>query len=331
MREKIYGRGDRNERASFLMVSLTCVCVGAFLATPASSHPPDADHTHMAQQDSGTKHGSLGNVGNKLSDPTANVWAMSTSFQVPEFFDGDASGRNPQLGGGVNIQPVLPFPIYGTGENQWKLVTRPVIPIIFNQPISKGEFNRFRNRGGIGDIQLPLLINPSAGIVGKNVIFGAGPVFEFPSSTSTWLGNEQFSVGPAVVLGYKTETVTVVLFPNYFFGFADRSDRKDTTRNISKLSMLYVLNIALPNAWQVGFNPTISYNDKAALKRDKWTVPVGLYGGKTIKVGKMPLNIKLGMEYSVVSPDSYGKRAQIRLQLTPVLPGLVSSPIFGGK
>jgi hypothetical protein len=45
----------------------------------------------------------------------------------------------------------------------------------------------------------------------------------------------------------------------------------------------------------------------------------------------MPVNIKLGMEYSVVSPDTFGKRAQIRLQVTPVIPGLVQKSIFGGN
>ena len=85
-----------------------------------------------------------------------------------------------------------------------------------------------------------------------------------------------------------------------------------------------------PTRRQVGMNPTISYNHKAG-RGDKWTIPVGLYAGKTIKIGRMPVNIKLGLEYSVVSPDSFGKRDQILLQLTPVIPGLVKSPIFGGK
>jgi hypothetical protein len=45
----------------------------------------------------------------------------------------------------------------------------------------------------------------------------------------------------------------------------------------------------------------------------------------------LPVNIKVGMEYSVVSADTFGERAQIRLQVASVIPGLVSSPIFGGK
>ena len=210
----------------------------------------------------------------------------------------------------------------------WKLLTRPIIPIVFNLPTPTG-FDSFKNRGGLGDIQLPLLLNPSASLLG-NFIFAAGPVFKFPTSTDDTLGNQQFAVGPAVVVGYHNTLLTAVLFPNYFFGYGERSDRKSSTPDTSKLSMLYSLNFNLPDAWQIGFNPTISYNDKAS-KGDKWTVPVGLYGGQTILVGSIPVNIKLGLEYSVVSPDTFGKLAQIRLQVTPVVPGLVQSPIFGGR
>ena len=320
-------RMDWTRRASAAMAGIVCLCVITLLATPALSHPPDHDHTHIKQQDSGTEHKSLGEVGAKLADPTSNLWQVSTSFQALQFFDGDVNTGDPELGGGVNLQPVMPFPLYGEGKDQWKLLTRPIIPIIFNQPTPTG-LNKFKNRGGLGDIQLPLLLNPSQSLLGP-FIFAAGPVFEFPTSTDDSLGNQQFAVGPAVVAGYHNKFLTAVLFPNYFWGYADRSDRKSSTRTTSKLSLLYVLNFSLPNAWQIGFNPTITYNDKAA-SGDKWNVPIGLYGGKTIKVGSIPVNIKLGMEYSVVSPDTFGKRAQIRLQVTPVIPGLVQSPIFGG-
>jgi len=115
----------------------------------------------------------------------------------------------------------------------------------------------------------------------------------------------------------------------FFFGFADRPDR-NAGRTTSKLSLLYALTFNLPNAWQVGLNPTMSYNRKAT-RGNKWNVPVGVFGAKTIKIGRVPVNIKLGLEYSVVSPDDFGKVAQFRVQVTPVIPGLVKSPIFGGK
>ena len=88
------------------------------------------------------------------------------------------------------------------------------------------------------------------------------------------------------------------------------------------------MTFALKDAWQIGTNPTISYNDKAR-SGDKWNVPVGVFVGKTHKFGKTPVNIKLGVEYSVVRPDTFGQQAAIRLQVTPIIKGLVKNPIFG--
>jgi len=283
--------------------------------------PCDMDHNRP-------EHGSLGNIGASISNPTSDLWQVSMSFQALQFFDGDVNTGDSRLGSGVNLQPVMPFPLYGEGKDQWKLITRPIIPIVFNSPSPTG-FDQFKNRGGIGDIQLPLLFNPPVSLLGS-FIFGAGPVFEFPTATNYTLGARQYSIGPAVVFGYHNKFLTTAVFPNYFFSIGSRSERRSGTRNVSKLSLLYALNFNLPNAWQIGMNPTISYNHKAA-SGDKWTVPIGIYGGKTIKVGGLPVNIKLGLEYSVVSPDTFGKRAQIRLQVTPVVPGLVQSPIFGGR
>ena len=92
--------------------------------------------------------------------------------------------------------------------------------------------------------------------------------------------------------------------------------------------MLYFLVFNLPDAWQIGMNPTITYNDQAS-SGNKWNVPVGLFGGKTIKIGNMPVNIRAGLEYSVVSPDDFGQRAQFRIQITPVIASLIKNPIFG--
>jgi hypothetical protein len=39
-------------------------------------------------------------------------------------------------------------------------------------------------------------------MIGKWIL-GAGPVFEFPTSTNDALGAQQYSVGPAVVVGYR--------------------------------------------------------------------------------------------------------------------------------
>lgn len=128
---------------------------------------------------------------------------------------------------------------------------------------------------------------------------------------------------------YKAKNWTGVLFPNYFWKCGS-SGQDSNTPNINQGTLLYSFTYKLANAWQVGTNPTITYNNQAT-GGNKWNVPVGLFVGKTIKFGKLPVNIKAGLEYSVVSEDDYGKRAVFRFQITPVVPGLIKNPIFGGS
>jgi len=223
------------------------------------------------------------------------------------------------------FQPVMPIPLFGEGQDQWRMITRPVIPLIFSSPIPEG-FNQFDHKGGIGDIQLPFLLAPSDRISG-HFILGAGPIFLFPSATSDALGSNQWAMGPAVVVGYKTENATLGVFPNYFWKIGS-AGQNASTPDVNRMSLLYFFNYKLPDAWQIGFNPTITYDDKAP-SGNKWNVPVGLYVGKTIKLGRLPVNIKVGGEYSVVSQDLFGQRFQFRFQITPVIPSLIEKPILG--
>jgi hypothetical protein len=178
----------------------------------------------------------------------------------------------------------------------------------------------------VGDIQLPLTLNVPEKYAG-NWLLGAGPVALFHTASDDALGSDQFGLGPAVVLGYKTKLYTAILFPNYFWKVGSH-DQDSNTPDISQGSLLYALIFNLPQAWQAGFNPTITYNDKAS-SGNKWNVPVGLFVGKTIKVGNTPLNLKFGIEHSVVSQDDFGKRTAFRVTITPVIPSLIKNPIFG--
>jgi len=299
------------------------------LATPAWSHEaephPHAEDSKAQDEYKHPEHGSLGEIGAKLANPLGDVWALNTSFNMPQFYDGDVNTGDPQLGATLLLQPILPIPLHGTGDGEWRLITRPIIPLIFSKPIPTG-FDEFDHKTGIGDIQLPLTLNLPERYSG-NFLLGAGPVGLFPSATDDDLGQDQWALGPAAVLGYKTKKLTTGIFPNYFWKVGSSGQDEDQ-RDVNQGSLLYFLILNLPNAWQAGFNPTITYNHNAD-HGNKWNVPVGLFAGKTIKIGKMPVNIKAGLEYSVVSPDAFGQRAQFRIQITPVIPSLIKNPIFG--
>ncbi len=262
----------------------------------------------------------LAEIGAKLSNPVSNVWALFTEFDL-NFSNGDVNRGHAEVGGDMLFQPVMPFPLYGSGDNAWKLVTRPNIPIIFSSPIPTGS-NEFANQGGLGDIQIPMVISPPTG----NWILGAGADWLLPTSTRVALGREQWGVGPAAIIGYKNKVITVGAFPQYYFGFASRGDGPS---NASYLNMLYFLFYNLPDAWQIGFNPTITYDDRAG-SGDKWNVPIGLTVAKTTRFGRLPVKFQFGIEYSVVSQEDFGQVAQFKFNVIPVIPSLVREPIFGG-
>jgi hypothetical protein len=303
------------KRKAWIRIALAMLC--GFLGTAAAAPEAGAQAASSSQE--------LGEVGNKLANPLSNLWALSASINAPQFFDGNLNSGDPEVGGVMPFQPIMPIPLYGEGEDQWRMITRPVIPLVFSDPDPKGT-NQFSHHGGIGDIQLPFLVAPSDRIAG-HFILGAGPIFLFPSATSDDLGQQQWGMGPAVVLGYKTEKATFGVFPNYFWKIGSAGQDAGTP-DLSQMSLLYFFNYKLPEAWQIGFNPTITYNDKAS-SGNQWNVPVGLYIGKTVRAGRLPVNIKVGGEYSVVSQDLFGQRFQFRFQVTPVIPSLIASPILG--
>src|SRR5260370_19787587 len=171
------------------------------------------------------------------------------------------------------LQPVMPFPLYGQERRQTKLLTRPTIPIVCSQPVPN-RFNDFTNLGGLGDTQLPLLVSPPTG----NWLFGAGPTLLLPTATRRQFGRQQWGAGPAFIVGYKAKDWIAGVFPQYTWRIAgwNGKDKLDA----SYLSLLYFFAYTLPDAWQIGFNPTINYDVKAT-SGNRWNVPVGLFVSRT--------------------------------------------------
>jgi hypothetical protein len=264
----------------------------------------------------------LAEIGAKLSNPVSDVWALFTEFDL-SFSDGDVNRGNSKVGGRMIVQPVMPIPLYGKGKEEWKLITRPTIPVLFSEPVPK-SFDEFNNLGGLGDITLPMLVVPPAG----NWILGLGPTWLFPTATRDAFGRQQWGVGPAGVVGYQTKEWIGFVFPQYWWGIGGWNNK--ATPDASNLSMLYGFFYNLPDGWQVGTNPTISYDYKAS-SGNKWNVPVGLTVSKMTKIGDTPVKFQLGLEYSVVKQDAFGQVAQIKLNIIPVIKSLIPDPIFGGK
>jgi hypothetical protein len=309
----------REEPAFNRALGLILAAGFALVTTAASAHDPTAPTPAGSDQES------LAEISKKLSDPTSNLWSLWTQFDLT-FNDGDVNTGDAKVGGDMNFQPILPISLYGEGKDQWKILARPSFPVIFSNPVPTGTgINRFDHPGGLGDSILPLPVTPPTG----NWILGLGPTFLFPTATKDAFGREQFGIGPTGIFGYKNKQFITAVFPQYFFkvgSIGDQADKPDASYG----QLLYFLYWNLPDAWQVGMNPVITYDDKAT-KGNKWNVPVGLLVTKTTAVGKRPVKFQFGFEYSVVSQNDFGKRFLIKFSVIPVIQAFIQNPIFGGN
>lgn len=265
----------------------------------------------------------LAETGKKLSNPISDVWALFTEFDL-NFADGDVNLGHSRTGGRMIFQPILPLPLFGKGAKRWNLITRPTIPVLFSEPVPTA-FNSFDHNGGLGDIQFPTVISPPMG----HWLVGAGPAFLLPTASDDAFGRHQWGVGPAAVVGYQTKSAIFGAFGQYYLGVGSTGSRKPGVGDANYLNLLYFLFVNLPNAWQFGFDPTITY-DARATSGNMWNVPVGLLVTKTTLLGKMPVKFQFGVEYSVVSQDLYGQRARLVLDVIPVIPPLIRHSVLGG-
>jgi hypothetical protein len=278
-------------------------------------------------QDSGTKHGSLSELSSKLSDPTSDVWALFTEFDWTNN-RGDISGNDYKSGTDMIFQPIMPFHL----TKDMKLLTRPTVPIIFSTPVPTGikadGDAKFDDKGGLGDISLPLLFSPVPK-PGQSFSIGVGPTLQFPTHSQKELGTKTWEAGPAVVVTHKTKKTTLGLLGQYWWSYSEYGNNSagEDTKSTSHGSILPFFYYNLPDAWQIGFSPTITYNDKAT-SGNKWNVPFGPVVAKMVKVGKLPVKLQLGIEYAVERQDDFGPEWRIKLNIIPVIQSLQKNPFF---
>ena len=273
------------------------------------------------QEPKGASESDVAETGRKLSNPLSDVWALFSRFDL-NFADGDVNSGGSKVGGAMLFQPIRRTALRRRGQP----VESPHATTLRCSSATVSDGPEHLTVGGLGDFQLPSVIAPPTG----NWILGAGPAFLFPTATDDAFGRQQWGLGPALVVGYRTEGATFGVFGQYYFGIGSTGGREPGLPDASFLNLLYFLSVNLANAWQFGFSPTITY-DARATPGNRWNVPVGLLVNKTTLLGKMPVKFSFGLEYSVVSQDVYGDRAKLVLEVIPVIPSLIRRSILGGN
>ena len=207
----------------------------------------------------------------------------------------------------LDIEPVIPFEV----SPEWNIITRTIVPVVSQPALFEGD----SRTNGIGPTDFSAFLSPADPKGG--VIWGAGPIVQIPTNSSSKLGSYRWGVGPSFVMLHL--------------------DKEDP----------WVYGFLVNNVWSVGtgaggaynnflLQPFIHYNFKEheglaltsapiltanwrADTSNKWTVPLGGGISQIFHLGRLPVNASIAAYYNVVKPD-FGPNWQIQAQVTLIFP-----------
>lgn len=217
------------------------------------------------------------------------------------------------------VEPLIPFQI---GESDWSVVHRPILPFIVDGDVPVGAgvggantfgLPSFQNETGLGDFTYFAAFTPKP--KGK-FVWGAGPIFRFPTATDSKLGSEKFSAGPMGVALYSSEKFTVGFLNQNLLSFAGDSNRD----HVAVSTLQYFAFYNFTPQWGIGMAPIISYNWRAGAD-EALSLPLGLGVTHTFKLNeKTPARLLLEGQYYAVQPDAFGPEWNIRVAFAVFLP-----------
>ncbi len=262
---------------------LACAPVHAQQAAP-DDHQPVTDASKASEDDIAKE--SQNPIGNLTILPFENY----TNFGV-----GPHDGTQNIL----EFEPVVPFHI----TPDWNIIARAVIPVVWNpdlsplpsvpQAIAPTDFSTFLSAS-----------HPFNGWT-----WGVGPIVQLPTATNPSVGSSVWGLGPTAVVVWTGGHIVAGLLANQVWSLGGVASGPGGKRYASLLLEPF-FNYNFGGGWFLGTAPIIT-DDETGSGR-KWTVPLGAFGGRVIKLGgKLPAKFSFGGYYNVVTPQ-YGARWQLQ-------------------
>ena len=251
-------------------------------------------NTHLvAQTDSDA------DLAQELTNPIANLITVPIQINFDQNIGLDDNGKKILM----NVQPVIPVDI----NDDWLLITRTIIPIIYQKDVFPDE----SSQSGLGDINEQLFFSPKKPTA-SGVIWGAGAAILLPTATDSRLGSKKWGIGPAFIAITMPGRWTVGALGNHVWSFAGDKDRIDISNTFMQPFVAYTW----PSAWTVSVQTETTYN----WELEQWSIPVNAAVARLVKIGKLPVSLQAGAGYWVESPDAGPEGWRFRLQANIVLP-----------
>ena len=240
----------------------------------------------------------------ELANPNTAL-ASLTFKNIYTAYTGDLAGADGEAGFTTLFQPSLPFPL----ANGDKVIWRPAVPLIADQPVFDGATANFDSESGIGDIGFDL-IYATTSETGR--LTGYGLFASLPTATEEKLGKDKWTLGPEIFLGQVSKTSVFGALVNHQW---DVAGSDDVVKDIS-VTTINVFAALLPGGgWNYGSAPIVTYD----WETEDWTVPLNFNFGKTVMFGDRPWKISAEVNYYVAQADRFGPDWTVGFNLTPVV------------
>jgi hypothetical protein len=231
---------------------------------------------------------------NPISDLMRIPFTNNTNFGIEP---------NHRTNNELKIQPVIPFRL----TRGWNLITRTLLPVIKQPTPSTTNADTW----GLGAAQVSAFLSPAQS---STVFAGAGPIFQFPTTTDDVLGSRKWGAGPTASVFVIEGPWTLGLLVNNVWSFAGSRDRP----NVNQFFAQQFLNYNFGHGWYLTSSPIVTSNWEGT-SGNKWTVPLGGGVGKVFEIGNLTFNATLQAFSNVVHPDP-GPDWTLRFQIALLLP-----------
>lgn len=230
----------------------------------------------------------------KLQNPVSDL------ISVPIQGNFDWKGGNGKgFAATVNLQPVVPVKL----SEDWNLIVRTIMPLSYR-----------RNYGpeavaGLGDVTQSFFFSPRQPTGG--LIWGAGPVFLWPTASDEVLGGGKWGAGLTGVALVQSGPWTVGALANHIWSYAGPRGREDVSATFLQPFVSYNFG--------KGFSLTLNSEATYDWVRQQWAVPVNLGATQVFKIGDQAMSASIGARYYALRPDS-APRWGLRAGLTFLFP-----------
>lgn len=201
----------------------------------------------------------------------------------------------------LNIQPVVPF----TLNEDWNLIMRTIMPLVYQQAPAPNLASKF----GLGDVVQSFFLSPRQEQDG--ITWGVGPVFLWPTATSSLLGSQKWGAGPTAVVLQQKHDWTIGALANHIWSYAGNSSR-DT---VSATLLQPFISYTFPNTVAIALSSESSYD----WTQQQWSVPIDLGISKVFRFDQQHVSLGLTGQYYAQKPD-FGPDWGLRLTATFLFP-----------